>query len=286
MFGLAGHPVASQRFLLDQGVALHSHDFVEVAVVLAGSATHLLGGRSGVVQAGSVLVVRPGQRHGYRDCSSFDVVNLYLGVDLLGSELTWLLDLPNLARLLLRGGEAAGTLDGPARERVSGWLAQLGRLREPGTPTAVMSRGLLICVLGELAALPAGERDGAAPAPISSRVRQAMAMMSDDLTTRWVAADLARRLHVSTSHLQRQFTAQVGVPPLAWLAGQRAERAAVLLIQTDASITEIARRVGWGDANYASRRFREAYGMSPTRYRQAARGTQPARRPASGTNGS
>jgi AraC-like DNA-binding protein len=36
---------------------------------------------------------------------------------------------------------------------------------------------------------------------------------------------------------------------------------------TDLSITEAARAVGWTDANYASRCFHIAYGVSPTEFR-------------------
>jgi AraC-like DNA-binding protein len=43
---------------------------------------------------------------------------------------------------------------------------------------------------------------------------------------------------------------------------------APLLSTTDLSIAESARSVGWADSNYASRRFRAHYGMSPTEFRR------------------
>src|SRR5579859_1533372 len=48
---------------------VHSHSFVEIAFVVAGSATHLsLGGRQRLT-AGDVVLLRPGVWHGYDDCA-------------------------------------------------------------------------------------------------------------------------------------------------------------------------------------------------------------------------
>lgn len=43
---------------------------------------------------------------------------------------------------------------------------------------------------------------------------------------------------------------------------------AVQLVAGDRTVSEIARAVGWLDPNYAARRFRNAYQMSPTDYRR------------------
>ena len=55
---------------------------------------------------------------------------------------------------------------------------------------------------------------------------------------------------------------------MAWLAALRGERAAALLIETDLPIAEVGRLVGWADPNYASRRFRQLYGVAPAAYRR------------------
>ena len=53
--------------------------------------------------------------------------------------------------------------------------------------------------------------------------------------------------------------------------------AAGLLVTTDDSVAEIGRIVGWADPNYASRRFRQIYGSTPTDYRSRF-ATAPAQR--------
>jgi AraC-like DNA-binding protein len=54
----------------------------------------------------------------------------------------------------------------------------------------------------------------------------------------------------------------------AYLAQVRAERAAVLLLHSDAPVTSIGRAVGWPDQNYFARRFKARYGLSAATYRK------------------
>jgi AraC-like DNA-binding protein len=80
-------------------------------------------------------------------------------------------------------------------------------------------------------------------------------------------AELAAEVGHSISHLHREFRAQLGFTPMAWLARTRAEVAASLLVQTDRPVAWVGQQVGWPDPNYFSRCFRRAHGMSPTAYR-------------------
>lgn len=271
VFGADGYPVAAERYRVDEPIEVHSHDFLELAVVVDGAITHVTREGRRCLEAGSVLVMRPGGWHGYADPEAADVFNLYLGPELLRRELIWLLDHPDLARFMLQGGVSIGRLDPEVRRRVAGWLHEIETASAvPGAPSAILAVGLVSCVLGEIAAL--GFSSGRNADVISPTVREAMRLMTDDPAVDWSMPTLGARLNVSVSHLHRQFTAQVGSSPMAWLATVRAELAAVLLIQSDRTIAEIGRRVGWPDANYAGRRFRQAYGISPSRYRERFRG--------------
>lgn len=50
----------------------------------------------------------------------------------------------------------------------------------------------------------------------------------------------------------------------------RAQAAARLLVQTDQPIAHIGTQLGWDDAGYFARRFKTAYGLSPSAYRRRA----------------
>lgn len=77
-------PVAGERLEVVADVAPHSHAFFEIAVVVAGRGTHL--SAAGEVELGpdSVVVLRPGEWHGYVDCDGLVVRNAYLGPDVFG----------------------------------------------------------------------------------------------------------------------------------------------------------------------------------------------------------
>ncbi|MFC9690749.1 helix-turn-helix domain-containing protein [Kribbella sp. NPDC056951] len=77
-------PVAEELLAVDADVAPHSHAFFEIAVVVAGTAVHVSADGSRELSAGSVVVLRPGQWHGYSQCEGLVVRNAYLGTDVFG----------------------------------------------------------------------------------------------------------------------------------------------------------------------------------------------------------
>lgn len=265
-FGTNGYPAGAGRYVLDGDLEPHSHDYLEIAVLVAGSTVHLRDGEQITLTPGSVIAVRPGQWHGYVDCVSADVFNLYLGPELLRRELLWTLDHPDLARFLLRGGRTIEPLAASTVTTLVGWLSELaGRTTTHHSPTAAVMLGLLCCALGEIATatFETGSRGSISPA-----VRGALLVMADEPSQPWTMDELADRVGISVPHLHRTFTAEVGTSPMAWLARTRVELAASLLIQDSRPVAEIAHRVGWPDPNYFSRRFREITGASPTAYRR------------------
>ena len=77
-------PVAGERLELVADVAPHSHAFFEIAVVVAGRGTHISAAGEVALQPDSVVVLRPGEWHGYTDCAGLVVRNAYLGPDVFG----------------------------------------------------------------------------------------------------------------------------------------------------------------------------------------------------------
>ncbi|GAA1433093.1 hypothetical protein GCM10009616_24220 [Microlunatus lacustris] len=273
VFAADGFPGAGQVVALSAPVEGHTHDFLEVAVLLGGTVTHLTSTGREVLTAGAVTAVRPGRWHGYTEPEQAVIGNLYLGEELLHHELRWLLDVGALSRFLLRGGSSAGRLDPGARERVRARLAELAEVRaRPGTAGAVQVVGLATTVLAELARIPL---DAGVPIPaFSPAVRRTVLLLGREPQRAWAMEELAAAVGHSVSHLHREFRSQLGATPMAWLARTRAEMAASLLVQTDRPVAWVGQQVGWPDPNYFSRCFRRAHGMSPTAYR--ARNTTPA----------
>jgi AraC family L-rhamnose operon transcriptional activator RhaR len=254
----------------------HSHGFVEVAVVVGGTAVHrsLAGYRH--LAVGDAVLVRPGVWHGYEDCRGLEVFNCCFGVELLQRELAWMRDDPLLGHLLWTGprsrerrGQLGLTLDDASLAECRRHLYALEGLgsasgRYRGDVVGRLS--LLLSVLARAAERTRPtDADDAAPHPAAVA---AMRLLETRLARPWTVADLAGELHVSAGHLSRVFKAATGMSPMAYLAQHRAETAAALLLRTDRLVGRVGGDVGWPDPNLFARRFRAHMGMSPTAYRR------------------
>jgi AraC family transcriptional regulator len=82
----------------------------------------------------------------------------------------------------------------------------------------------------------------------------------------------AAEFGLSPFHFLRLFTKVLGVTPHQYLVRSRLRRAARLLAHDTGSITEAALEVGFGDLSNFVRTFHRAAGMSPRRFRAAAKG--------------
>ncbi|SHF83555.1 AraC family transcriptional regulator [Streptoalloteichus hindustanus] len=86
----------------------------------------------------------------------------------------------------------------------------------------------------------------------------------------WTLADLAAEAAASRTTLAKRFTELVGEPPLTYLTEWRMALAADMLVETTATVAEVARRVGYADAFSFSAAFKRVRGVSPSAHRAAA----------------
>lgn len=76
--------------------------------------------------------------------------------------------------------------------------------------------------------------------------------------------EIARRVATSPRQLQRVFDEVGGLGFRAYLRRIRLSHAAELLAETDLTVKQVARRVGYSDVSQFSKAFRRAYGVSPS----------------------
>lgn len=84
--------------------------------------------------------------------------------------------------------------------------------------------------------------------------------------------ELADQACLSEFHLARMFRTSFGLPPAAWIAAQRLDRARELLRATDLPLADVAARCGYANPSHFSHRFRESVGVTPNVYRRTLRG--------------
>lgn len=164
----------------------------------------------------------------------------------------------------------AGTADSP----LTPLLAEEIVKDEPGQDV-VLDRLLDLLLVATLrtafaragAAAPPGYR--AAGDPVVGR---ALRLLHNDPGQPWTVARLAAAAGASRAALARRFVELVGEPPMAYLTGWRMALAADLLLEPGASVTAVARRVGYGSPFTFSTAFKRTYGASPRAHQRAAGG--------------
>ncbi|MBG0829752.1 AraC family transcriptional regulator [Planomonospora sp. ID67723] len=279
----------------------HTHSHAEIAVVTAGEAAHHTPAGRHRVLPGSVILLPAGTRHAYEGCDRLELYGCGLRPGLLLRELAWIGEDRLLVRLFVGGGDghdgryrvkpAVPPVGRPAgipdrREPVldpqalADCVAHLDALRELAAESATSHRadliGRLLLFLGVLTRAGTGPYggDGAAEPALPPAVAEVIRLMESDLGHGWSLGELAEASFLTQGYLVRLFKASVGMPPMAYLMRLRAERAAMLLVQTDHPVSCIGHLVGWPDQNHFARRFRAHFGVSATSFRG-----NPARRP-------
>ena len=87
----------------------------------------------------------------------------------------------------------------------------------------------------------------------------------------WSLEELAKEVAMSRSALAERFAHFVGVPPIQYLAQWRMQLAASFLCTSNATLAEIADRVGYGSEAALSRAFKRWVGVAPAAYRRGER---------------
>lgn len=108
-------------------------------------------------------------------------------------------------------------------------------------------------------------------APLRAEAHEAAKLMRDAPEQQWTLQELAAGVHLSSSQLGRVFVDAYGKTPITYLMTLRAEHLARLLRETDLPVEAAMRQVGWHSRGHAARMFRQAIGVTPTRYRQLCR---------------
>lgn len=269
-----GFPISVERREPQQHFEPHSHEFAELVIVTGGKCLHVAGPDSWELTAGDVFVISGPREHEYRDMENLQLVNILYQPSRLKMGL---LDLSSVA-----GYHALFTLEPSRRNRQATGgrlhlkgkeMAQINELvdrlelelktREPGF--GFMSTATFMQIICQLS-----RWYGSSPSPDGKallRVGEALSHLERNIHREVSLDELANIAQMSQRSFLRVFLSATGTSPLAWVIGQRINRACRLLRTTDRRVTEIAFDVGFNDSNYFTRQFRKLTGFSPRDYR-------------------
>ena len=99
-----------------------------------------------------------------------------------------------------------------------------------------------------------------------SRIKQ---YLDDHFTENITLDDLSKLAHLNKHHLVHIFTKEVGCSPISYLLARRLAESKHLLENSNHSVNQISRLLGFSSPSYFSQRFKKIVGMSPLEYRKA-----------------
>ncbi len=248
-------------------LAEHSHDCIEIGISLGGSVLHYRGEVRERLKRGDVFLILPGGTHRMEECESYEHINVSCSPDALariGPHLHFLHGARELfqnparsASFHLSYGEfhdVRRLLDSMFelyREEQTEWK---GDLRAGFT--------MLLCLLAQSSSLH-HDRDSTA-----GRLDATLAYLHEHYREALTLSQLASHASLSVSQLVRLFRKKFNATPMEYVLDLRLEEARRLLRDSELSVSEIAFRAGFNDANYFSRMFRQKHGYPPSGLRQ------------------
>lgn len=144
-------------------------------------------------------------------------------------------------------------------------------LADPSPGQAWLARSLLDPLLAYALHCHERVREGRVARAFDRRVARVLRLMQEKPAERWTIEALAKAAGLSRAALARRFLAELGVPPLRYLAELRMRRAAELLAGGDGSLAAVAAEVGYDSEFAFSRAFKRHTGEAPGAFRRRSR---------------
>jgi transcriptional regulator GlxA family with amidase domain len=124
---------------------------------------------------------------------------------------------------------------------------------------------------GKLERVPAGAvlvRQRETNKNTDRRIAKAIGLLHAEPAKRWTVERLARAVGLSRAAFARRFVAQHGRSPVRYLTELRLALAASLLEHDEASLAEVALRVGYASEFAFGRAFKRQHGVAPGLFRR------------------
>ena len=256
----------------------HEHEFLEMVLITAGTAVHIVDGRKATVREGDVLLIYPHARHGYDECGTMGLIDIMydhtkLPFPILDGDRIQLyrrffppdldhIGFPNSPEPVLHFDSREDL------ERVAEDARMLGReltTQQPGNmATSIV---LLMSIILKTLRLSTGLLEDSREKRVFP-FGKVLEYLNKNFTRRISVEELARMSIYSQSAFQRKFKNYTGYCVTEYLLRKRIALAQKLLREeTERSVGECGFECGFLDANYFSRSFRKITGLTPREYR-------------------
>ena len=251
--------VSSAKYGGDWHSIPHAHNYAELFYIVGGDGQFRIEDKLYPVRANQMVIVNPNVIHTEVSYEAHPLEYIVLGIE--GLELTMSRDQITRYRILdYRGG---GDILTCLRH-----ILQETQSAQPGYE-AICQAYMEILILRLM-------RSASFSVTSTPAVSHQCASIRHYIDTHYkepLSLDLlAEEAHVNKYYLAHEFKEEYGLSPINYMLSRRIEESRYLLQETDMSMSQIARILGFSSASYFSQSFRRAEGMSPVAYRKARKG--------------
>ncbi len=245
---------------------LHDHDFYEVFVVEEGPLQHHINGHIETLYPDTLILINPDDCHEF-SCKEENGAKFFnLAFDRTQFEKAKHLAEQCAPSTRFAPLQSQVELPHPLCRLLARRMRWLQDTFEPVPQEIQQTAGLTL--LADILVLCAAGGEQSHPVPYW--LRKACAEMHKPEN---MALGIPRLVAVSgksQEHLTRSMQRYLSTTPSAYINNLRLERAAHLLTTTDRGVYHIMLEVGFQNASYFNKLFREKYHISPRKYRTAA----------------
>lgn len=250
--------VSSARYGGDWHSVPHAHSYAELFYTVGGKGQFRIEDKLYPVQANQLVIVNPNVIHTEVSYESNPLEYIVLGIE--GLELFVSETSGSRFRILNYSnvGDVLTCLRSILREMEQ---------QQPGYETVCQAyMEILIVRLMRSTSFSLTET---AAAPMASRQCAVIRHYIDTHYKEPLNLDvLAQQAHVNKYYLAHAFKEEYGISPINYLISRRIEESRYLLRETDISLSQIARVLGFSSASYFSQSFRRVQNMTPMEYRK------------------
>lgn len=253
----------------------HSHDYLELDIILGGAAIHYTNKEEYPIQAGDVFILTPSMPHGYRQIKDLYICDIRFTEELIRPYMPYL--------SLIPGYNALFHLE-PRMRKEHSFKSKLQLNTENlGKVTNILlqmekelngkKNGYQIGVLSSFLSLLLFLSRAYSEQQISvdskfMHLAQTIAFMQENFQTEMKLQELASMSCLSVNSFLRYFKKALNTTPVEYLLNLRINAASQLLRTSAKSVTEIAFETGFSDSNYFTRVFKRIMHVKPTEYRK------------------
>ncbi|MCP1311660.1 helix-turn-helix domain-containing protein [Paenibacillus tyrfis] len=102
-------------------------------------------------------------------------------------------------------------------------------------------------------------------------IQKSIAYIKEHLDQNLSLQQVAKFVHLNPNHFSEVFKRETGLNYIEFVTRERMRRAAEILQESQAKISEVANRVGYEDIKYFSQQFKKHTGQTPSEFRQSVK---------------